>query len=110
MSSIEGFLTRELNIRFIDARQITNEAKIALGIEGYPSKSQMRALRHQALAIFETRPSHAKDTMRQLSGELDAVKARSSAHAHPQGSLSDKEDSSSSDDNSISSKARRGWL
>ena len=41
MLSVESLLTRELNLRFIDARMLVTEARITLGIEGYPDRDQV---------------------------------------------------------------------
>ena len=53
--SVESTLTRELDIRFIDARVLTTEAKLNLGIEGYPSLEQTSELIAEATRIFEER-------------------------------------------------------
>ena len=56
--SVESTLTRELNIRFIDARAIATEAKLNLGIDGYVSNEQMQlAVVNEATRIFEQEKS-----------------------------------------------------
>jgi hypothetical protein len=50
--SVESYLTRELDIRFIDARSIVNEAKVGLGIVGYPLKEQDKLLKQEAIKIY----------------------------------------------------------
>ena len=55
MSTVEEFLTRELDIRFIDAREIANEAKIALGITGYPTAAERRMVRQYMVYILKRR-------------------------------------------------------
>jgi hypothetical protein len=72
--TVESILTRELDIRFIDARKIVTEAKISLGMHGYPSKDQESELREEAIKIFQQRPEEAQTTMRRLSADLDAIK------------------------------------
>lgn len=77
MSSVEAFLTRELEIRFIDARELTNEARISLGLNGYPSRDEKRRIRAKALSLFESRPEEDRATMKRLSEALAAIKADS---------------------------------
>ena len=75
--TVEMFLTRKLDIRFIDARSITNEAKVNLGIHGYPTKEQELQIKKEACRIFCERPETSKDTMRHLRASLDAIRAPS---------------------------------
>lgn len=72
--SVESFLTRELDIRFIDARNIVSEAKVNLGIHGYPTKHQIDDIRDESLRDFGTRSEDSKSAMKQLKTELEAVK------------------------------------
>lgn len=90
--TVESILTRQLNIRFIDARSLCNEAKLNLGIEGYYEEGQEDELIHEAIQIFSKRPTELKQTMRQLKCDLDAVKI-------PKGSMSNR---STSDEISVS--------
>ena len=59
------------------------EAKINLGIEGYPAKEQEPMLVAEATRIFEERPEHIRNAMRSMKCELDSVKM-------PKGSLSSR--------------------
>lgn len=70
---VEAHLTRQLDIRFIDARTLCTEAKVSLGVEGYPTEDQEGMLIQEAVQIFERRPNEAKTTMRRLKSSLDAV-------------------------------------
>ena len=103
--TIEAILTRKLNIRFIDARAFVTEAKLNLGVEGYPASSQEELLIAEAINIFENRPEDVRKVMHILKSDLDAIKI-------PIGSLSSiKSDAScSSEDESVSSSSssRRG--
>ena len=72
--TIEAALTRTLEIRFIDARAIANEAKLNLGISGYPSRDQQAMLVEEAIRIFEQWPDQLKEDMRRLRDHLDACK------------------------------------
>ncbi len=109
--SIEGYLTRELDIRFIDARSLVNEAKLALGMIGYPSKQELQGLREEALQIFDRRPETQKDALRRLKCDFTVIKEQSSALSSV-AAASEREESSSSDDMSLPNtrKTQRGWL
>ena len=106
--TVEAALTRELEIRFIDARALCNEAKLGLKVDGYPSAEQEVLLVEEAKTIFRARPEDTQRAMIKLKSDLDAVKI-------PNGSMSSRtwspscdgteEDSSFlSSDVSISSK------
>ena len=53
MPAIESFLTREFEIRFIDARVLATEARLNLGIKGYIAKDQEQAVIDEAIRIFD---------------------------------------------------------
>jgi hypothetical protein len=72
--TVEHELTRELDIRFIDARSIVNEAKLILSIHGYTTKEEDVNIRQVALHIFDQCPESSKRTMRSLSADLEAAK------------------------------------
>eukprot|EP00339_Tiarina_fusa_P028525 CAMPEP_0117047066 /NCGR_PEP_ID=MMETSP0472-20121206/32534_1 /TAXON_ID=693140 ORGANISM="Tiarina fusus, Strain LIS" /NCGR_SAMPLE_ID=MMETSP0472 /ASSEMBLY_ACC=CAM_ASM_000603 /LENGTH=129 /DNA_ID=CAMNT_0004759639 /DNA_START=110 /DNA_END=499 /DNA_ORIENTATION=+ len=73
--TVEHYLTRELDIRFIDARSIATEARINLGNYGYPTEEEERLIREEACRIFRSsRSAEARRVMRQLSTSLEAVK------------------------------------
>jgi hypothetical protein len=73
--SVEAYLTRELDIRFIDARSMVNEAKISLGIQGYPTLKENMQVQREAIKIFEEYPISAKRGMRRLKVDLERVKS-----------------------------------
>jgi len=73
--TVESLLTRELSIRFIDARKFATEAKLNLGVEGYPSKEQEDLVFAEAINIFRQRPEEVKTALRCLRSELDMVKS-----------------------------------
>eukprot|EP00934_Nitzschia_sp_Nitz4_P006660 Nitzschia sp. Nitz4//scaffold83_size84149//1530//1856//NITZ4_005158-RA/size84149-processed-gene-0.11-mRNA-1//1//CDS//3329558899//6650//frame0 len=79
MSTIESILTRELNLRFIDARIIASEAKVALGIQGYPSAAQLPALHQEAERIFYTKSAQERSSMQQMNVDFESMKH--SAHS-----------------------------
>ncbi len=107
MSPIEGYLTRELEIRFIDARELANEAKIALGITGYPSKDEHSIVRNQARRIFESLPKNEQEKLKQMNCTLTAVK---SLHSHSSHVGSDAESESVASHSTRKSGSTRGWL
>ena len=73
--TIESFLTRELNVRFIDARNLATEAKLNLGYHDYPSKSQKLEIQEEACRIFSERLSDSERShLREQSNELKNTK------------------------------------
>ena len=116
MMSIEQLLTRELDIRFIDARELVNEAKLSLGIVGYPSKEQLQRLQEQSVSLFDRLPENQKSAMRRRNGELTAIKSQSLSSSSRTRSSSisttERDESSSSDDVSCHGRSltSRGWL
>jgi hypothetical protein len=85
--TVEAILTRELEISFIDARTLCNEAKLSLGIDGYPSPEQELPLVEATNMIFRARPEETQRAMRRRKTNLDAVKI-------PNGSMSSRRSSS----------------
>ena len=78
--TIESSLTRELEIRFIDARAIATEAKLNLGIDGYPSEYEERAIINESVRIFHQEKSRSeKHAMRILSTRLNSIKSGGSS-------------------------------
>lgn len=66
-TAIESFLTREFNIRFIAARLVVAEAKLSLGIHGFPTKNQETELREEAIRIFRMRSKKSQVSMRRTN-------------------------------------------
>ena len=95
--SIESKLTRELEIRFIDARSIATEAKLNLGVDGYASlPDQIDAIQQEAMRIFnQEKTERERMSMRILNSRLNTIK---SASSHSGGSIdnNDAEDKASS--------------
>jgi hypothetical protein len=99
--TVEAVLTRELEIRFIDARALCNEAKLGLGVVGYPSPEAEVLLVEEAKKIFRARPEETKYAMMTLKSSLNGVKIPKGSPASCDGT----EDSELlSSDLSISSK------
>jgi hypothetical protein len=94
--NVESLLTRELEIRFIDARNIVTEAKVSLGIHGYPSKRQAIEVREESIKIFRQRPEETQTAMRRLSADLEAIKI-------PAGSLNSRASDSDGESEDVSS-------
>jgi hypothetical protein len=76
--SIEGSLTRKLDIRFIDARFMVIEAKVNMGITGYPTEEQALKVQNEAIKIFKGQSDEVKRTMRRLKNDLEEVKSSGS--------------------------------
>jgi hypothetical protein len=73
--AVEHYLTRELDIRFIDARTIATEARLNLGLHGYPTKAEEQEIREEAHRIFQSsRLEKDRSVMRELSSNLEAAK------------------------------------
>ena len=119
--SVEAILTRDLDIRFIDARAIMNEAKISLGIIGYYDKADEEKLVQTAKKIFDEQSDDVREAMQRLKAQLDSIKSAKLGQTRSSHSLHGSDDSSSSalncsDDLSLASpkpsKLRRrltGW-
>ena len=73
---IEAALTRELEIRFIDARNLVSEAKMKLGIIGYTCDTQEAELLQVATQLFHEQTDDKKSAMRRMKMSLDAVKTQ----------------------------------
>ena len=92
--SIESMLTRELEIRFIDARCIATEAKLNLGIDGYPSEDQLHQIQTEAIRIFvQEKTERERMGMRILNTRLNSIKSSSSSSSSS-GSDSEEETAS----------------
>jgi hypothetical protein len=77
--TLESTLTREFDIRFIDARSIVNEAKVKMGIFGYPSKGDEPKICREARRLFESQSHADKEAMWRLSANFQAIKDSSSS-------------------------------
>ena len=97
MVSIESMLTRQLDLRFIDARTLATEARIALGIEGYPSQDDIDIIVAEAVNIFQQKSLDEQQSMQRLHWNLEAIK-------FPNGAISVGETmDSASDQSSVNS-------
>jgi len=74
MATVESFLTRKLDVRFIDARVIATEARLSLGIQGYPTRDQLGDLRTEAIRIFCSKSIDEQRALQQLNIELESIK------------------------------------
>eukprot|EP00339_Tiarina_fusa_P027815 CAMPEP_0117061620 /NCGR_PEP_ID=MMETSP0472-20121206/42898_1 /TAXON_ID=693140 ORGANISM="Tiarina fusus, Strain LIS" /NCGR_SAMPLE_ID=MMETSP0472 /ASSEMBLY_ACC=CAM_ASM_000603 /LENGTH=145 /DNA_ID=CAMNT_0004780367 /DNA_START=125 /DNA_END=560 /DNA_ORIENTATION=+ len=73
--TVEHSITRELNIRFIDARSIATQARINLGYYGYPNKDEEQIIREEACRIFQSDFSEDdRYAMSQSRTDLEAAK------------------------------------
>lgn len=72
--TVEAVLTRKLGINFIDARNMTTQARLKLNIMGYPSTDQQELLIEEATRIFNARPVSERLNMMADRDSLDAAK------------------------------------
>lgn len=70
----EAEITRALGIRFIDARLLASEAKLAESIVGYATQEQIPIIVNKAAEIFHSKPEEEKAMMRQLNDDLESIK------------------------------------
>ena len=105
--SIESFLTRELDVRFIDARNIATEARMSLGIEGYPTREQGAMLRNEALRLFALKSAEEQQGLQKMNSDFEAAKLPSGSMSHSISSSSDL-NSVTSDVSRISRKSSGG--
>ena len=92
---MESILSRQLDITFLHARELVTEARLQLGIEGYPDSGQVANIVEEAIIIFEHRTSpELQAEMRETKSRLDAVKMASCGGLN--GSMPMKRGSSSS--------------
>ena len=93
--SVESALSRQLDIRFIDARAIATEAKLQLGFDGYSGKDQVQNIIEESIRIFENRPKDQRDAMKLLNSRLNSVKRMSGSSSCSGGSVDGSGDNSS---------------
>lgn len=72
--SIEAALTRQLGIRFIDARELSTEAKITLGIVHYPNKTEQEEIIDVATTIFQKRSPAVRGALRRMKSDFEKSK------------------------------------
>jgi hypothetical protein len=70
----EAVLTRQVEISFLDARALCNEAKLGLGVVGHPSSEQEVLLVEEAKMLFRALPEETQRAMITLKHNADAVK------------------------------------
>ena len=72
--TIESTLIRDLGICFIDARRLSTEAKLKLGVKGYPSVETKLKCVELAIEIFNAKSSQERNALRQMKVGLDSAK------------------------------------
>ena len=72
--TVEADITRKLGIRFIDARALASEAKLARGVTGYATREQVPMLIAKAVQLFQAKSEDEQDEMRRLNEDLESVK------------------------------------
>ena len=79
MPFIASRLSRELDVSFIDARNIAAEARVVLAIEGYPTADQVSMIVDEAHRIFQNMPMDEQKRLRMKNLELETIKSSSSS-------------------------------
>ena len=80
--SVESTLVKALDIRFIDARLIATEAKLNMGIDGYPKEDQVQDIIKESMRIFDRRPTEDRIAMKTLHNKLNRIKSMSSHNSN----------------------------
>jgi hypothetical protein len=75
MTIAEAQITRELGIRFIDARSLTVEARLQEGIVGYPTEEQKAKLIQTAIKLFNKKSEAMQNAMKTLNDDLESLKS-----------------------------------
>ena len=70
--TIETMLSNKLGITYIDARSICVEAKLSLGVTGYPTQEQKELLLEEGVRLYEERPLRVREAMKSNRQSLDA--------------------------------------
>ena len=78
--TVEAILTREIGITFIDARKFVTEAKLQLGIKGYPNKEQQTELVELAKQSFYSKSEELQKAMQVKKVGLESAKVLTSSH------------------------------
>ena len=106
-SPMEGHLSRQLDIRFIDARELVNEAKLALGITGYTSKDQEPMVMQHVLSMFESLSTAEQEKMHQMNDTLTTIKSIHSQSSRVMKSTGSSSEDHTTDHSSIASHCTR---
>eukprot|EP00934_Nitzschia_sp_Nitz4_P009222 Nitzschia sp. Nitz4//scaffold130_size63480//32556//32927//NITZ4_006250-RA/size63480-processed-gene-0.18-mRNA-1//1//CDS//3329535192//9212//frame0 len=72
--TIESVLCRKLDIRFIDAKRLVNEAKVNLNMGGYVEQGNLNVIQAEAVRLFSQQGSDGQHLMRQAHWELESAK------------------------------------
>ena len=85
--TVEANLTRELGIRFIDARKLATEARLAEGIEGYPTKEESVRVCRRAFELFDSKSEEEKASLLKLNDDLESIKSSHHSRARKDGEM-----------------------
>ena len=72
--TIEATLTRKLSISFIGARALATEAKLQMGIQGYPSKDMQERVTDLAVELFHGKTEDIQRGMLRERAIVDMAK------------------------------------
>ena len=74
VQTVESTITEELNIHFLDARKLATQARLDLGIKGYPSKAQMIDIIQRCMEIFHHQSDETKQEQKSYKQDFDTIK------------------------------------
>ena len=74
MTSAEISITRKLQLTYIDARSLINEARITLGIIGYLNDDQRALVEEEAIKIFHSKPRQERQRLQKTKSDFDEFK------------------------------------
>ena len=66
-TTVEALLVRELGIRFIDARLLSTQVRLELGIKGYPSNDEKVTIVDKAMEKFDSLNEVTRNSMLQVN-------------------------------------------
>eukprot|EP00934_Nitzschia_sp_Nitz4_P008940 Nitzschia sp. Nitz4//scaffold130_size63480//31325//31717//NITZ4_006249-RA/size63480-processed-gene-0.17-mRNA-1//1//CDS//3329535189//8930//frame0 len=79
--TIESTLSRELDIRFIDAKRLVNEAKVSLNMCGYVEKEHWHMIQAEASRLFSQQTVSDQSFMHKAHWELESIKATEGSYS-----------------------------
>ena len=71
---LESQLTRDLDIRFIDARRLVAEARVNLNLSGYIGPEQESLVLQEARRVFAGQTSKTRKNLQRSNWEMEQVK------------------------------------
>mmetsp|Transcript_45763 Transcript_45763/g.132016 ORF Transcript_45763/g.132016 Transcript_45763/m.132016 type:complete len:121 (-) Transcript_45763:82-444(-) len=101
-------LSKALGIRFIDARNIANEAKVSMGITGYPSEAEEVLLYQISVKAFRSLPQDQQMAMQEANLALARSIKSMDSQLSTSSSCEDRERSIGNGSSAVVPKRRLG--